>query len=94
MLRALRSEGAVITLDLDDIGIVTDIDTLDDLRHAEALYKARRGPARLPGVALAALGLVPVANLLVPVLGIAAMVHVLQGSGFGPELRLSRPSGP
>ena len=45
VLRALRSEGAVITLDLDDIGIVTDIDTLDDLRHAEALYKARRGPA-------------------------------------------------
>ena len=45
MLRALRSEGAVVALDLDDIGIVTDIDTLDDVRHAEALYKARRGPA-------------------------------------------------
>ena len=61
---------------------------------AVTLFQSRRGAAMLPGVALAALGLVPVANLLVPVLGIAAMVHVLQGSGFGPELRLSRPSGP
>ena len=42
------------------------------------LYRARRGDVLAPGVALAAIGLVPFANLLVPVLGTAAMVHVLQ----------------
>ncbi len=48
--------------------------------RAQALqaYRDRRAAALVPGVALAALGLVPFANLLVPVIGIAAMVHVLQ----------------
>ncbi len=48
--------------------------------RAEALlaYRSNRAGALLPGVALAALGLVPFANLLVPVMGTAAMVHVLQ----------------
>ena len=45
---------------------------------ALVLYRARRGAVLVPGVALAAVGLVPFANLLVPVLGTAAMVHVLQ----------------
>ncbi len=40
-------------------------------------YGAQRIAVLVPGVALAALGLVPLANLLVPVLGTAAMVHVL-----------------
>ena len=40
-------------------------------------YRRRRAAVLLPGVALAALGLVPFANLLVPVLATAAMVHVL-----------------
>ena len=62
---------------------------------AVALVAARRGAVLLPGVALAGLGLVPLANLLVPVLGIAAMVHVLQGPGLmQPRLGLSPRSGP
>ena len=50
--------------------------------RAEALrlYESRRGAVLLPGVALAALGVVPFANLLAPVLAIAAMVHVLNGA--------------
>ena len=42
-------------------------------------YQSQRAAVLLPGVALAALGLVPFVNLLVPVVGIAAMVHVLEG---------------
>ena len=41
-------------------------------------YQSQRAAALLPGVALAALGLVPFVNLLVPVVGTAAMVHVLE----------------
>lgn len=37
VLRALREQGAVADLPVDDVGIVTDIDTLDDLARAEAL---------------------------------------------------------
>ncbi len=50
------------------------------MSRVEALqqYRARRIEVLVPGVALAAIGLVPFANLLVPVLGTAAMVHVLQ----------------
>ncbi len=44
------------------------------------LYESRRGAVLLPGVALAALGVVPFANLLAPVLAVAAMVHVLNGT--------------
>lgn len=46
--------------------------------EALAVYRATRGKAVLPGVALAALGVIPFANLLMPVLGTAAMVHVLE----------------
>ncbi|MDP9899363.1 nucleotidyltransferase family protein [Variovorax ginsengisoli] len=38
VLRALRAAGEVVDLAVDDIGVVTDIDTLDDLARAEALY--------------------------------------------------------
>jgi len=48
-----------------------------DRRQAEALYVANRGPVLLTGALLAAAGYVPLANLLVPVLGVAAMVHLL-----------------
>lgn len=41
VLQALRARGAVLDLALDDIGIVTDIDTLGDLAAAEALLAAR-----------------------------------------------------
>ena len=38
ILRALRREGKVCDMETDDIGIVTDIDTLTDLAAAEALW--------------------------------------------------------
>ncbi|MGJ7491703.1 NTP transferase domain-containing protein [Variovorax sp. ZT4R33] len=40
VLQALRARGAVLDLALDDVGIVTDIDTLADLAAAEALLEA------------------------------------------------------
>lgn len=47
---------------------------------AEAARRARPGQTWLLGLALALLGLVPVANLLVPVLGTAAATHLLHRS--------------
>lgn len=41
VLQGLRARGEVRDLVVDDIGIVTDIDTLDDLAAAEALLKTR-----------------------------------------------------
>lgn len=41
VLRTLQASEAIVELEIDDIGIVTDIDTLDDLRRAEALYTER-----------------------------------------------------
>ena len=41
VLQALRARGAVLDLAVDDVGIVTDIDTLADLAAAEALLAAR-----------------------------------------------------
>lgn len=50
--------------------------------EARAAWRARRGASWLLGLALALLGLVPLANLLVPVLGIGAAVHLLRrGNG-------------
>ena len=42
VLRALRAAGAVVDVEVDDIGIVTDVDTPDALAHAERLLLARR----------------------------------------------------
>ncbi|MEO7241539.1 MAG: NTP transferase domain-containing protein [Variovorax sp.] len=45
VLRELEAKGnAVVELPLDDVGAVTDIDTLDDLRRAEALWLERSAP--------------------------------------------------
>ncbi|SCK59822.1 molybdenum cofactor cytidylyltransferase [Variovorax sp. HW608] len=41
VLRALREAGQVAELELDDIGIVTDIDTPEELARAEALLRER-----------------------------------------------------
>ena len=41
VLKTLRARGAVRELTVDDAGVVTDIDTLDDLARAEALWHAR-----------------------------------------------------
>jgi CysZ protein len=48
-----------------------------DRAAAIACYRAARPAVMLQGLLLALLSLVPVANLLVPVLGIAVMVHLL-----------------
>lgn len=45
--------------------------------EARLLYEARRLPVLVPGLALAVAGSMPGLNLLVPVVGTAAMVHVL-----------------
>ena len=41
VLRALREAGAVAEVEVDDIGILTDIDTPEQLARAEALLAAR-----------------------------------------------------
>ncbi|MFP5477463.1 MAG: NTP transferase domain-containing protein [Gammaproteobacteria bacterium] len=43
VLKALRAGGAVRELAVDDAGVVTDIDTLDDLARAESLLHSRGG---------------------------------------------------
>lgn len=48
--------------------------------EAQALYARRRLPVLAQGLLLALAGTVPLLNLLVPVLGTAAMVHVLNRS--------------
>ncbi|VTU24532.1 molybdenum hydroxylase accessory protein, YgfJ family [Variovorax sp. SRS16] len=45
VLRALREAGAVAQVEVDDIGIVTDIDTPEALARAELLLKARLSAA-------------------------------------------------
>jgi molybdenum cofactor cytidylyltransferase len=42
VLRRLRARNAVGEVEVDDAGVVTDIDTLDDLARAEALLLSRR----------------------------------------------------
>ena len=41
IVRAGEAINSVAFIDVDDIGVVTDIDTLDDLAHAEALRALR-----------------------------------------------------
>ena len=52
-----------------------------DRRRAHELYRRHRGAVLLQGAALALAGTVPFANLLVPVLGTACMVHVMMRGG-------------
>jgi CysZ protein len=52
---------------------------------AAAMYLALRPSVLAQGALMAAASLLPVLNLFVPVLGTAAMVHVLHGCGrFAP----------
>jgi uncharacterized protein involved in cysteine biosynthesis len=44
---------------------------------AESLYRASRGPILVQGAVLAVAAYVPVLNLLIPIMGVAAMVHAL-----------------
>jgi uncharacterized protein involved in cysteine biosynthesis len=48
---------------------------------ARAVYRQRRFAVVAQGGLMAALGLIPVLNLVAPVLGTAALVHVLQAPG-------------
>lgn len=52
-----------------------------DLSDARAARRRASGRAWLAGIALAAIGLVPFGNLLVPLLGAATFVHVFHRSG-------------
>ncbi|MBS0638549.1 MAG: EI24 domain-containing protein [Acetobacteraceae bacterium] len=54
---------------------------------AESLYIARRLSVLTTGGVLAAIAYVPLVNLLIPVLGVAAMVHVLDAAMSGPGPR-------
>jgi CysZ protein len=48
-----------------------------DRAHATALYRANRTAVLAQGALITAAGMVPVLNILAPILGVAAMVHVL-----------------
>jgi uncharacterized protein involved in cysteine biosynthesis len=48
-----------------------------DRRDAEQLYQLRRTEVLVQGGALAAAACLPLVNLLIPVIGVACMVHVL-----------------
>lgn len=54
---------------------------------AQALYRRRRAEVLAQGALLALAGSVPLLNLLVPVLGAAAMVHVLERPRRAARLR-------
>ncbi len=43
VLKAQMAAGSVAFMDVDDAGVVTDIDTLEDLQRAEALFRKRQG---------------------------------------------------
>ncbi len=47
--------------------------------EAEARYREQRASVLIQGAALTLVGSIPVANLLLPVIGPATMVHVVQG---------------
>ena len=58
---------------------------------AEALYRSRRGIVLAQGAVLAMAAYIPILNLLIPVIGTAAMVHILDdaissGRATGEEL--------
>lgn len=62
-----------------------------DRPAALALYRRLRVPVIFQGALLTAAGLVPILNLLAPVLGVAAMVHLLHralGSQAGTSARV------
>ncbi len=65
-----------------------------DRATATAVYRSRRGAVLVQGGLVAAAALVPVVNLIAPVLGLAAMVHVLgRPRSIARSAGLSRPPG-
>lgn len=68
-----------------------------DRPSALAVYRRLRVPVIFQGALITAAGLVPVLNLLAPVLGVAAMVHLLHVAHGSPDecqLRVVPRSGP
>ncbi|HVZ07136.1 EI24 domain-containing protein [Rhodopila sp.] len=61
---------------------------------AESLYQARRWSVLLTGGVLALAAYVPLANLLIPVVGVAAMVHVLDAAMAAAPMPRSAPPRP
>jgi uncharacterized protein involved in cysteine biosynthesis len=59
-----------------------------DAASARAARRARRGQVFLGGIALAALALVPFGNLLVPLVGAAAFVHMFHRGGGLAQVRM------
>lgn len=59
-----------------------------DRRHAEALYAANRGVVLTQGGILALAAYLPGLNLLIPVIGTAVMVHVLDAISQHPITRI------
>jgi CysZ protein len=57
---------------------------------AESLYRANRGVILAQGGALALAAYIPIMNLLVPIIGVAAMVHVLDTALTAAELPRQR----
>ena len=57
--------------------------------EARALRRAREGRVLGVGAILAAMSLIPVLNLIVPVLGTAAMTHLLHKNGIEISSRIS-----
>ena len=49
VLQAQRRAGRLLELEVDDAGVLTDIDTVDDLARAEAVWRARRPQRSDPG---------------------------------------------
>ncbi|MDR3523682.1 MAG: EI24 domain-containing protein [Acetobacteraceae bacterium] len=56
-----------------------------DRAHAVLVYRQRRTEVMLLGATIVAAGLVPLLNLFAPILGVAAMVHVLHS---GSQVRV------
>jgi uncharacterized protein involved in cysteine biosynthesis len=64
-----------------------------DRASARALYRSARPAVLFQGALITLCGLVPVLNLLAPILGVAAMVHVLQARVVPPAPGVLRHRG-
>ncbi len=60
---------------------------------AEVLYRSRRGVVLTHGAVLALAAYVPMLNLLIPVVGTAAMVHILDSSASGDGVTRGASTG-
>jgi len=58
---------------------------------AESLYRSRRGTVLTQGAILAAATYLPMLNLLIPVIGVAAMIHILD-SALGGDVAMAQIS--